>query len=170
MIIETLVKVIVNGRPESGKDTFVDFCVAHLALKGVHGKKGSSVDNVKEAAMILGWDGIKDEKGRKFLSDLKDISTLFYDGSMQYMAQVMKGTTAKVIFFFIREPEEIAKFCRVYPETHTLLVTRPGALTYANTGDSRTDDYTYDEIVDNHSTLDHFQLAAKCYINKLILP
>ena len=33
----------------------------------------SSVDKVKEAAKVLaGWNGEKDEKSRKFLSDLKD--------------------------------------------------------------------------------------------------
>ena len=116
--------VIVNGFPLSGKDTFVDFCVWKLASIGIDGFSVSSVGAVKDAALLLGWDGEKDERGRQFLSDLKDMSTTDYDGPMRYMERMIEqeciSFRKKVVFLHIREPEEITKFVTKYPETETV--------------------------------------------------
>ena len=59
--------VVINGSVGVGKDTFVQFCAEYAPIMNI-----SSVDKVKEAAKVLaGWNGEKDEKSRKFLSDLK---------------------------------------------------------------------------------------------------
>ena len=67
--------VIINGAGESGKGTFVKFCRDILLPYRIFVNNISSIDQVKEVAAGLGWDGKKDDEGRKFLSDLKDLST-----------------------------------------------------------------------------------------------
>ena len=66
---------IVNGKGFSGKST-VENMIAEIAA--AHGKKVeilSTIDYVKEVAKGFGWDGSKEPKDRKMLSDLKDILT-----------------------------------------------------------------------------------------------
>ena len=64
--------VVINGSGGVGKDTFVQFCNEYTPIMNI-----SSVDKVKEAAKVLaGWNGEKDEKSRKFLSDLKELNTM----------------------------------------------------------------------------------------------
>ena len=59
---------IINGSGGVGKDSFV-------ALMAMNSKCSvgnySSVTKVKKIAEIIGWNGSKSEKDRKFLSDLK---------------------------------------------------------------------------------------------------
>ena len=60
--------IVINGRGGVGKDEFIKWCrEANNDIYSV-----SSVDYVKEIARLIGWNGEKDVKGRKFLSDLKD--------------------------------------------------------------------------------------------------
>ncbi len=63
--------IIINGVARSGKDTFIDI------FKSLNPNtiNISSIDKVKELAREMGWDGTKDDKSRKFLSDLKDLWT-----------------------------------------------------------------------------------------------
>ncbi len=72
--------VVINGYPQSGKDTFIKFCSEFTEVENI-----STVDPAKKALMILGWDGIKTPEIRKALSDLKDLSTEFFDGLMKYI-------------------------------------------------------------------------------------
>ena len=63
--------VIVNGAPGSGKTSFEELCQDKM---GDYCQIRSTVDLVKEIASIYAnWDGKKDLKSRKFLSDLKDL-------------------------------------------------------------------------------------------------
>ena len=63
-----MIVLIVNGAPQAGKTTFNEM-LKDMADGEV--KIYSSIDYVKMIAFTLGWDGIKDDKGRKLLSDLK---------------------------------------------------------------------------------------------------
>ena len=53
--------VIINGYGGSGKDTFVEFVSKYNKVYNF-----SSVDKVKEIAKLIGWNGKKEEKDRKF--------------------------------------------------------------------------------------------------------
>jgi hypothetical protein len=159
--------IIVNGEPGAGKDSFVDFCIEQLRSMERIGMKVSSVDKVKEAAYLLGWDGEKDAKGRRFLSELKDLATALYDGPMQYMALRAVGASAAgvdAVFFFIREPEEIAKFVERFPGTITVKVHRPGLPQFDNTGDRDVHSYNYDIVVDNTGSLDDLRAEADSFV------
>ena len=58
--------IIINGSGGVGKDTFIAMCDKYTYTKNY-----SSVDEIKCVARQLGWNGGKTEKDRKFLSDLK---------------------------------------------------------------------------------------------------
>jgi hypothetical protein len=78
--------LVVNGKPLSGKDVF---------CQTIYEKRGlvfpySTIDEVKLLATQLGWDGVKDEKGRKFLSDLKDAMTAYNDLPREYVLKQIK--------------------------------------------------------------------------------
>ena len=62
--------VIINGTGGCGKDTFVSFVSKYKRVYNF-----SSIDKVKEIAKLIGWNGGKTDKDRKFLSDLKKLTT-----------------------------------------------------------------------------------------------
>ena len=101
--------IVINGTGGSGKDTFVEFCKEHVIVFN-----HSSVDIIKQAASIMGWDGKKDDKSRKFLSDLKALVTEYNDGCFKHIVELVKEfTNVKeddcILFLHIREPEEIKR-------------------------------------------------------------
>ena len=103
--------VVINGSGGVGKDTFVQFCGEYTSIMNI-----SSVDKVKEAAKVLaGWNGEKDEKSRKFLSDLKELGIEYNDAPFKYisnMAEEFKNSDKQIMFVHIRECEEIEKKLR----------------------------------------------------------
>ena len=83
---------IINGSGGVGKDTFVEFVEmiptfefigenenSTVWFKNFEIKNYSSVSKVKEIAKIIGWNGEKTERDRKFLSDLKLLTTKYKD-------------------------------------------------------------------------------------------
>ena len=101
--------IVVNGYPLSGKDTFMDYCIATLTLRDRKAVKFSSIDTVKQAASLLGWPGTKEDKDRDFLSTLKNLSTQYYDNPFSELVSFCENSPAEVIFLAVREPEEILK-------------------------------------------------------------
>ncbi len=79
--------IIINGKGGCGKDSLIDGIVSHDWWEYTL----SSVDKVKEAAMVLGWDGGKDDKDRKFLHDIKNLSTEYNDGPNTYLCNSVMG-------------------------------------------------------------------------------
>lgn len=163
---------IVNGKPRSGKDTFVDYASALLKLHHIKSKSISSVDKVKAAAELLGWNGVKDEKGRKFLSDLKDISSSVYDGPLEYMRSEILDfnhyNSNGVVFIMIREPEEIIKFVSKFPHTKTIYVNRGVTESFNNHADENVEKYYYDYIIDNEGDLLGLQKVASDFVFTLL--
>lgn len=140
--------VVINGSGGVGKDTFVDFCRKYTNVLNI-----SSVDKVKEAAHILtGWNGEKDEKSRKLLSDLKEIGIEYNDAPFQYMknmAEEFKNSENQLMFLHIREPEEINK-CKNAFQAETLLITNknvPSIMT--NHSDKDVLHFEYDYHIEN---------------------
>lgn len=164
------VPVVINGPPRAGKDTFVQMCHSPAAKLGLQVINISSVDLVKQAAVLLGWDQQKDAKGRAFLSALKDMSTAQYDGPLRYMLRCLEHADNALVFFHIREPEEIRKFVEVTGAT-TLLVRRPAVEEddHSNHADSRVMDCFYDRVIWNMGSLTDLQIAATQYVMNLDL-
>ena len=164
---------IVNGKPCSGKDTFVNFCLEEL---GAFGKLISTVDFVKKIAIKCGWDGTKDPKNRKFLSDLKDLLTNWgdvpYTKTLQeiklfyYDLEYYDIEDNGVVFIMSREPEEISRFEKELGAKSILI--RRNAVEFneqSNHADSEVLNHKYHYIIDNNGTLEELKIKAKEFCN-----
>lgn len=156
--------VIINGSGGVGKDTFVEFCSEFAKVKNI-----SSVDKVKEAAKILvGWDGTKDDKTRKLLVDLKQLSIDFNDYPVTYIKneadEFLKNDEQDIMFVHIREISEIEKVKNII-NAQTLLITsnRVEKIT-SNSSDANVDKYTYDSYIQNDGTLEELRESAKKFV------
>ena len=171
--------VIINGPAGAGKDLFVLFCTQLLGTDKV--KNYSTVSYVKAIAAELGWDGTKDLKNRKFLSDLKDLLTEWEDLPYrktrteieEFSTYVSyKGADAEknsVMFIHCREPEEIARFKKDYG-AETLLIRRELAEKQetSNHADSRVFEYNYDTVVYNEGEMEDLRESARTYLKEVL--
>lgn len=174
---------IINGKPGIGKDTFID--IIKQFSKNIHGKIecNSSVDIVKDAAELLGWDDkFKTDKDRKFLADLKDLSTKYNDCNFKYLEKLYNEFTSKSstigvneitetpyvhsIFFMIREPDEIERAKKEF-NAKTILITGIRDDMHKvdnNDADKNVENYKYDYIIDNSGSLDDFKKKAITFL------
>jgi len=161
--------IILNGYPRSGKDSFACFMIDELFnSRHLNGNVVSSVDNVKWAAEILGWDKKKDEDGRNALSALKDFSSKWWDGPYQMMKDYANGMAEnEFVIFMIREPLEIERFVKEFPETVTIFVERENCDKASNHADSGVESWLYDFYISNNSTLDNLENSARGLIEYL---
>jgi len=155
--------IIINGTGGSGKDTFVEFCSEFAKVTNI-----SSVDKVKEAAKILvGWNGEKDEKSRKLLVDLKQLSIEYNNSPTKYIQEEYDKfikDNSEYLFIHIREIEEIEKIKKLL-NAKTLLIRNPRiALITSNNSDGNVYNYNYDYIIENDGTLEDLKQKAKKFI------
>lgn len=147
---------ITNGMACSGKDTF-----AKILNKYVSTLKISSIDKIKNVAEYCGWNGEKDEKSRKLLSDLKMLLTEYNDLPFKTIADSVyhfrRGTLHNVLLIDIREPAEIERAKKEFGAS-TILIRRNSCRNItSNPADAGVFDYNYDYIIDNNGTLDDFE-------------
>ena len=154
--------VVINGVGGSGKDTFVEYVSKYNKVLNF-----SSVDKVKEIAKLIGWDGKKEEKDRKFLSDLKRLTTEYNDMSFKSIKEKVdefNQNDDEIMFIHIREPEEIKRAVLEF-NAKTLLIKRDdiNKIT-SNYSDASVENYNYDYII-NNTTLDNLENQAKNFYN-----
>lgn len=155
--------IIINGTGGSGKDTFVEFCSEFVKVTNI-----SSVDKVKEAAKILvGWNGEKDEKSRKLLVDLKQLSIEYNDSPTKYIKEQFEKFeegNSEYLFIHIREIDEIEKIKKLL-NAKTLLIKNPRvALITSNNSDGNVYKYTYDYTIENDGTLEDLKEKARKFV------
>lgn len=153
--------VIINGTGGCGKDTFVNYVSKYARVFNF-----SSVDKVKEIAKLIGWNGAKEEKDRKFLSDLKKITTDYNDMSFNSIKEAVAKfieSDDEIMFIHIREPEEIERAVMTF-NANTLLIKKTGldAIT-SNTSDAFVENYDYDFMIEN-TTLKNLDNQAKKFV------
>lgn len=155
---------IINGSGGVGKDTFVELVSKRVDLPVMN---FSSVDKVKEIAKIIGWDGGKTEKDRKFLCDLKALCVNYNDMPFQSMSEKVKEFTesdAIMLFLHIREPSEIEKAKAAFGGK-TILIKREGVQKItSNKADNSVFDYQYDIVVNNDGDLVEFESKATEFV------
>lgn len=151
---------ITNGMARSGKDTF-----AEMLNKFVWVRKYSSIDKVKSIAVHCGWDGGKTERDRKFLSDLKDLTTEYSDlafKSIEQAVEIFMGDNFhEVMLIDIREPEEIARAKEAFNAETILIYNKNVPIISSNDADANVFNYVYDHVVYNNGTLDEFYEEVK---------
>lgn len=158
--------VIINGMAQSGKDTFVGLVSKYYGVMNY-----SSVDRVKGIAKLCGWNGLKDEKSRKFLSDLKKITTEYNDMSFNAIKDKIRffyNSDKVILFLHVREPSEIEKITDCYHECKTLLVTRSQIEDItSNESDANVYDYIYDYVICNDGTLQDLEESVKIWLKEI---
>ena len=159
---------ITSGVGRSGKDTFCEFVGNYIPTH-----KYSIVDLPKEAAKVLGWNGGKTEKDRKFLSDIMDLSTEYNDCPFQDVSSVVADfknnlIEDEVLFIDMRDPKDIARAVEVFG-AETILVRNPNvAKIESNHADANVENYKYDYIIENDGTLKQLDMAAKTFVREVI--
>lgn len=156
-------KIIINGCGGVGKDTFIDYCRIFANVTNI-----SSVDKVKEAAKILGWTGGKSEDDRKFLSDMKLLSTGYNNFPYEYLkeniAKFMEDKSSNVLFMHIREPEEIEKIKKEFGCITVLVQNINKRRIDSNMADANVCNYEYDFVINNDYDLDRLKQKAISFI------
>lgn len=154
---------ILNGVGRVGKDTF-----AAMVKKHIPTFKYSIVDLPKEAAKILGWDGGKTEKDRKFLSDIVDLATEYNDSPFRDVLSIVADfknnlIEDEVLIIDMRDPKDIARAVADF-NAETVLVTNPRVKKInSNHADANVEDYKYDYVIENDGTLEQLEKVAKLF-------
>jgi hypothetical protein len=171
--------VIINGRGGSGKDTV---CSMAAKINPHFAVSISTVDIVKAWARTMkmasngaaGWNGEKDEKGRRLLSQMKDIWEEYDRGPTKWVVKEVQERAKvypeeTIIFIHAREPENIHNLKFLLGDFHpiTLLVSRPGIGDLGNHADDDVDCYDYDCYLDNSGDLDDLGRTVYEFIHDL---
>jgi len=162
--------IIINGAGGVGKDTLCDLASTYFKVKNI-----SSITPIKEIAALCGWSGAKDDKSRKFLADLKQLTVEYNDYPTRWAAERYREflmSDEQIMFVHIREPEEIAKFVReTNGEAKTLLVRggeRMSKTVYGNAADDSVENYEYDYYFMNDKTLDVAESEFKLLLDSIL--
>ena len=168
--------IVINGLPKAGKSLFVGNCLGTL---GNFGKEISTIDFVKEVAILCGWNKEKNLKNRKFLSDLKDLLTEWNDVPMKKVKEKIRDfwnifrtydvdDNKAVIFIHCREPKEIQRFVDELG-ARTLLILRDSTLNneQSNHADSEVFNFTYDYTITNNGTFEELEEKADNFLHMI---
>ena len=158
---------ILNGSARCGKGTFVSVLKNRFSVF-----ESSTVDVIKDVCKKLGWNGIKDDKGRLALSDFKDLATKHFDHSYNYIKGIIDFCNVNNIDILTvdsREPEEIERFVKDFG-FKTILIKRNNFKHVPNNhADQNVEDYTYDYVIENNGTLEEYYKIINDFIDKNIL-
>lgn len=160
---------ILNGVGTSGKGVFADYISKHIPTI-----KYSIVDLPKEAAKILGWDGGKTEKDRKFLSDVMDISTEYNDAPFKDVLSIVADfknnlIDSEILIIDMRDPKDIIRAVETF-NARTILIRNPNVKKIeSNHADRDVENYNYDYIIENDGTLEQLDKTAKLFVKKMIV-
>lgn len=161
--------IIINGRGGSGKDAVCAAAAGKYAVRNV-----SSIDPVKEIARTCGWHGEKDEKARRFLSDLKQALIAYNDLPNAYLAGQYREFLAgpeEIMFVHIRERDQIEAFRRqTAGKCVVLLVVSPRTETvsYGNGADDGADGCGSDYVYRNDRPLDAMPEDFLAFLDALL--
>lgn len=162
---------IINGRAGVGKDKFVS-----LVSKYVKVVNYSSVQSIKDLARIyFGYDEkIKSDKDRKFLADLKALTTNYcnfsFNETIKAIEMFLDSDNKEIMFIHCREPEEIKKLKDTVPLCKTILILADNRVTKKvenNYADKNTGNFKYDIVIYNDSTIKALDDVAEQFVNCL---
>lgn len=152
--------VIINGTGSSGKDEFIKQC----KLFDDNIENISTIDFVKSLAKYAGWDGKKDERGRRLLSDLKDALVLYDDIPFKETLTNVEMFSNKTVFIHCREPDEIRKLKEALSAKTLLIKNSNVDGTINNHADKDVNLFCYDYVVDNSTTLGDLIIFAQVFL------
>lgn len=159
--------LIVNGLPRSGKTTF-----GHILHEFMPVWSYSSVTKIKKMAMVCGWDEtMKTEKDRKFLSDLKKVTTEYNDFVFNDLRRVVnqfyEQDQYKFLLIDIREPEEIERAVNQFGAKTVFIENYRAEEVTSNPSDARVREYNYDYKICNNASLEIFRKEIARFVAQL---
>ena len=156
--------IIINGSGGCGKSTFVKLC-NEIDSRVV---ELSTIDDIKtQSIKAKWWNGIKDDKGRELLSNLKDILTQYDNIPFKKVVEEVNSLNNKIIFINSREPEEIHKFKQEL-NAITLLIKNPNVPKITtNHADANVECYDYDYAIINDGSLDDLKHKGEVFLSEL---
>lgn len=156
---------VINGKPKSGKDTFVKMVSKYAATENF-----SSIEKIKEMALKIGWDGKKDEAGRWFLSELKSILSRYNDlpyKETEKQINTFLASNDEILFIHIREPSEITRIVKDFG-AESIIVIRNTTERLSNDSDRYVEEYpSYTYLLDNNKDLKNLDKVAKGFVKYL---
>ena len=151
-----------------GKDTFAKYLNEIIPTL-----KYSSIDKVKDIAKLCGWNGGKSEKDRKFLSDLKllttDYSNMPFEAIRDKVDDFLTDDKHLIMLIDIREPAEIDKAKSAFEAKTILIENNNVKIINSNMADANVFNYTYDYVVKNNGSLEEFKENVKKFVMENIL-
>lgn len=170
-LMDKTIVIFINGYNQVGKDTFIDL-LKKECMETVHNI--STVDKVKEAALILGWNGEKDDNAREALHHIKTLSNKHFNHSRKYVEEFVKKHSNCIIFVHCREPEELSYFETSIPDLKegavckTLLIKNGRIEPANNAADKNVQKFIYTNTIWNEGTLDEFKEEAIAYLKEIL--
>ena len=159
---------ITNGMARCGKDTFAAYLNEIIPTT-----KYSSIDKVKEIAKTCGWDGGKTERDRKFLSDLKVLTTNYsnmpFEAIRDRVNEFLRNEYYSILLVDIREPKEIEKAKLAFNAKTILIRNNRVKFIESNMADANVFNYTYDYVVENNGSLEEFKENVEKFVIENIL-
>jgi hypothetical protein len=156
---------ILNGKPRSGKGTFVEYMNKYVPVKSV-----STVDVIKKVCKELGWNGEKDDNGRAALSDFKDLSTKYFDHPFEYVRNELdkfKNSDDVIFTVDVREPKDIHRLVDECGFKSVFISNKNITHIPNNHADMEVENYDYDYVIHNDGTLEDFDLEVKDFLINL---
>lgn len=157
--------IVINGSAGVGKDTFCSLAKNYAQVISI-----SSVDEIKQVAKWIGWNGEKDDKSRKFLSDLKMLLTEYNNAPLKYIDKNIKqfqNMAAEILFIHVREPKEIDIIKKKYNAITILVNNKNVKQNRSNAADANVHHYVYDYYIDNDGTIEELKETVRKFITKL---
>lgn len=171
---------IINGRSESGKDTFVEYVTdaATKAQKSV--TKVSAVEPLVELyRLFFAWDGNKAEKHRNNLNILKRMWDDCSEGSSKYILSrvvLAEKFHTDMVFIFMRSWDEIEEMKKAMINTYgncsTIELDRPHTVCALEVDLARTcpDRNLYDwriTVETDHNWRKNLQCIANAFVDSI---
>ncbi len=160
---------IVNGKPRAGKDTFAEILNRYMVVY-----KYSAVTKVKEIAKQCGWTGAKEEKDRKFLHELKMLTSAYsdlpYQDVLDKIEKYRSGEILADVFVVdVREPEEIDRLRKATGAITIYIENENVPAITSNDADANVANYEYDFTIFNNGTIEEFEDNIMYFMEFLML-
>lgn len=167
--------ICFTGHAQNGKDTSADQMEIILHNRGYSTQRISFAEKLKKDAKYLGWDGNKDERGRRILQTLGDVEKAYHGQNYfgEYLAnEIVNGKyDAEVLLLtdmrFKCEMELFELLPKKYPDkirkVHFFRIIRPKNDSWDDglTEEARhhisevdLDDVNFEHVLYNSSTID----------------
>lgn len=164
--------IVVNGYPGTGKTLFAEYCDEILKEKnaGYQILTTSVIEPVKKVCRCLGWDGEKDQSGRKFLADIKDAMDRYNNFTYRNIDNLATMSQYDFIFIDARSSYDL-DYAVLNHNAATVFIQQNKTERkeyYSNHADSEVEEYNYDYYIGNNGTKEDFYLVVQQFLETIL--